>query len=171
MANTAEEMTNLLATQTEILKNRNYILNDKAIIVELYNALKKIFKFFIQIKKFKKTIDVTSNFQIPSSLNTINSIMQSTIPIFDNAMQYVNYFANSEEVNDQTIINNAQLEADELTRIAEITDKINNLPNVVNNIVTEQTNNTENKINSIVSHNVSLQTSLSKLKTKLSNFL
>lgn len=167
MAETAENIGQLLSRYTSIIQENTYTITNNNLITSLQNSLTKIFRFLIDLKKFKETIRITTTINKTKTFDTVNNLLNNIIPTINNGLQYINYFADSQNVTDINIIENAQLSSEDITDIQEAMDTLTESDRTFNDIIDSQKLQITNKIDLIVSNNTLLQNTLNKLQLKL----
>lgn len=171
MAKSADDMTKMLKKYTEVINDNNYTVRSNQIIRKVYNALKKIFDFFIEIKKLEGTITATTKINVPASINAMETLINNVIPKIADASVYVNYFADSENVTDANVIENAKLSDECVNGINEAVNKLSNMNSIINDKINTQLSNLESGINTLIQNQTVMTNSFDKLSNKLKNFL
>jgi hypothetical protein len=171
MAQSADQMTKMLTKYSEIISNNNYTIKSNQLIRKVHNALKKIFNFFIEVKKLEGTINATTKINVPLSISTMDTLINNIVPKISDASIYINYFADSESVTDENIINSAKMSDESLAGVNLAIDKLTNMNTIVNAKVNEQLDKLEQGVSTLIQNQNMMTNSLDKLSKKLANFL
>lgn len=93
-ANAAEELSALFSSFIIKLENVS-IINDRAFLLAVSVALKKIWKLSEVFGKFKETILATSTIQLPKSAHETKVVLESVIGNVNCAMKYISHFVDA----------------------------------------------------------------------------
>ena len=156
-ATAADELSALFKNFTTKLQKVN-IINDRAFLISILNALQKIVNLSNNFAKFKETILLTNTIEIPTSISATATAINEISDELDCAMQYINHFANP----DPTLIKGSLSNGDKLI-IQKATTTINSWNSIVSNGVSvTMSNNTD--IQFIKNQNDLYSTRTAKLK-------